>query len=661
MRNAPGSIKGFGCDLHGQDEAGRMLAEYVDKKFEMVGGVNDARVKENFQQPVCVHGVGCGKSAVLSRGLALHKKHCRNWGLQELLKEESHPLAIHITFNSDTLYGPVVEPIVHSAVIRRILASCLDLDWPVVRDLPLSDSISVLDCLRAIISYHKTVHGMKEDQKVFVYLGIDEVNMLVRDTGASSNVDALKDLVIAVQGLRISDGFVSSVLAGTHFAAMTESFLGSGVKPLNLMITRLSKEVIENMIKADAGVSEKYLNDLQFQKLLRDVGPVMRAIGLIVKELEYEYDPQSVTMARYSAVRYFRNACSPLTEEESLALCGLVLTGVPVNNPSARLSNASVITLDKLQNNGTIMLVPWENEDAYSVFMSRFMLDIYCSYMPDHPLVKTGQKLLSYIDSRGSDTFEKFIAHFHAMKMAYFLKVLPAGSGVPVTLFFSGALIGGGLTDQMFQLAPPTFSPIIDDGVKWLVGERYLDFSQRKGRRFTVTESEVVAQHLKSGGVVLNSQGAAVDILSTEKVRDAGSSQWKDGLTVYAGKHTKAGGMKLMPSHVIEDHDKAMKGILASKNHSKALITMVHFSNRELSKDLVDTTTWKAEWQRSVIVGRNNIERVVGPLLGRMLTSSGHYGGGRGARSFCTLARAVSTVGVNVGRVQVAFIRRLLG
>jgi hypothetical protein len=50
---------GGGCGLRGQEEAGRMLAEYVDEDFRLIrAGLTE--VKEKFMQPLCVHGVGCG-------------------------------------------------------------------------------------------------------------------------------------------------------------------------------------------------------------------------------------------------------------------------------------------------------------------------------------------------------------------------------------------------------------------------------------------------------------------------------------------------------------------------------------------------------------------------------------------------------------------------
>jgi hypothetical protein len=43
------------------------------------------------------------------------------------------------------------------------------------RLLKLSESIQVEDCLRAIIAYHKSVYGMRDELKMFLYLGINQL------------------------------------------------------------------------------------------------------------------------------------------------------------------------------------------------------------------------------------------------------------------------------------------------------------------------------------------------------------------------------------------------------------------------------------------------------------------------------------------------------
>ena len=126
---------------------------------------------------------------------------------------------------------------------------------------------------------------------------------------------------------------------------------------------------------------------------------------------------------------------------------------------------------------------------------------------------------------------------------------------------------------------------------------------------------------------MLNSKGAAIDVLVCENVRDTSvSSHWQEGTIAYAVKHTIVGRKELSYDDVSADFDKANEALSASTNHSKALVTMVHFSNRELSEELRDVKKWKPEWRRSVVIGRHNIESVVGPMFGRLLTSKGLYG-----------------------------------
>jgi hypothetical protein len=281
--------------------------------------------------------------------------------------------------------------------------------------------------------------------------------------------------------------------------------------------------------------------------------------------------------------------------------------------------------------------------------MSRLMLDYYLHDEFGNSLVDSAKRLLGFIDTRGPDSFEKFVAHFHGMKKAMLLQKYSRDGAVPFASFYSGALIGEALLKQKLQLKPvPSEYP---DGVMWRQGKRYPD----------TAEPDHVSDHLKNGGVLLNSKGAAVDVLVGENVREFNSSEWQEGVTVYAMKHTIVGNTELTLNDIKVDLDKAVDVLKASKNHSKALTTMIHFSNRELSKDLRDVNKWDPKWQRSVIVDRSNLESVVGPMFGRMLTSKGFYEIGRGAkaRPYSTLARVVPVSRRCHGTVSVAWMSRL--
>jgi len=657
-KNAPESIPGFGSQLRDQETAGRMLAKYADNAYAL-SKAGDTKVKENFLQPVCVHGVGFGKSALLSQGLELHKQHCQNKDLLELLKDENHPLAIHITFNSDTSYKLDLERNVELAVVRRVLASCLDLKWNDVLNFPLSDTLTINQCVEAIMAYHKKVCGMRNDQKVFIYLGIDEINQLIYYSNHKSDTNLLRNLAKAVQSLHSSNGFVSTLFAGTHFADMKRSFLGSGIDPLNLELTRLSDETIESMLVQDAGVSQHYIQHPYFQKLVEDIGFRMRAIGVAVQELEYEFNEQSIMNAKSAVSSYleFKNQ-TVLSNKELQVVIGLVMTGKSVEDTSVPIFEGTSITLDGVQNLGMVYLVP-HPDGGHSVFMSRITLEAFLRrFGLDMDLVTSAQTLFGFIDTHGPDAFEKFVAHFHGFKKAVFVKSLPVGSGdtgVSIDSFYSGALIGSNLLQLELQLKPASFPLNCPNGVMWLTRGRYPPEAKTE-----LSNSENVANHLRNGGVVVNSKGAAIDVLAGENIRQKNSREWQNGVIAYGMKHTTIGDTKLKGDEVIDDYNKAKTVLENGTNHSKDKVIMVHFSNRELSekfngqclkklnesaKEQINTLDLTSMLPTSIFVHRGNIEHVVGPMFGRLLTSKGFYMRAENMKKmpFSTFARAIHT------------------
>jgi hypothetical protein len=58
------------------------------------------------------------------------------------------------------------------------------------------------------------------------------------------------------------------------------------------------------------------------------------------------------------------------------------------------------------------------------------------------------------------------------------------------------------------------------DGVMWLQGNRYPEKNK---------QDRVIA-HLENRGVVLNGKEAAVDVLSSDKIRKVNTEDWHEGL-----------------------------------------------------------------------------------------------------------------------------------
>lgn len=611
------------------------MSQYVDEEYRLIHS-GKYLLKEDVRQLVCVHGVGCGKSTLVSNGLTLLKKHCRNEELKEILSDEKHSLAIHITFNIDMPFSHAHETSMDLAVIRRVLASCLGLDWNTAINLPLGN-LRISDCIGAIVSYHKAVNGVSDEQGMFVYLGIDEVNKLVN--GQLDDIATLKNLIQVVQRLSSHQCFVSTLLAGTHVIALSHSFLSSGIYPLWVNLARLSEEAQESMLVTDAGVSQKYIDNPKFQKLLRDIGPVsMRAIGIAVSQLEYVYSEESIASARTAARDYLRLTTSGLSYPEIQSLLGLVLTGRTVH-PFETLGKDSAIFLDELQNCGTVHLIPTPDILELSVSISRIMLEDYLKAVTfDSYLVVAAKILLCCLDHPRPDSLAKFVAYLHRLKKTVFYETHRSTSArtVALTTLFPEALMHPELEKQTLLLSRAS-----SVGLK--CADKILSSAG-------LQDSDGVEPNISNiDGKQLNAKGAAMNILTCEKVRNFGDYDWKKVVIAYSVKQTNIDDMKQLSSdEITDDIDKAVAALSKSKSHSKSQMIMVHFTNRELSREVTDVSKWPPSWQRSIIVGHNNLEGVVGPLFARMLTSKAFHGNGKGngpaSKSFSTLARTAAAI-----------------
>ena len=90
----------------------------------------------------------------------------------------------------------------------------------------------------------------------------------------------------------------------------------------------------------------------------------------------------------------------------------------------------------------------------------QFGLEIFLLEHPNHSIVASAKLLLSYIDIHDADSFAKFVAHFHAMKKSVYCKYFR--ESVPVSRFFSSALIGKELQNQELKMTKPMPTKYLD-------------------------------------------------------------------------------------------------------------------------------------------------------------------------------------------------------
>lgn len=390
------------------------------------------------------------------------------------------------------------------------------------------------------------------------------------------------------------------------------------------------------MLKSDAGITEDYFSNDKFIRLLEDIGPVMRGLGVAVQALSNKMSVAAVDDARQAAQAYLAGKLTSLKPRDADALIGLVVSGYPVAS-NGRVCKDSEFTLDDLQNTGTIYLVPSPDSFyEYRVDMSRLAFNALLA--GGYGRTRRGAAaamLLGCLDSRDWSSFKKFVALQHFLKKEVFNERSEVGF-VKLSIFFAGAAVGDKLQSQLLRLDTNTGKlSTATDAVLFLTEKHFPDSGDRSDALSLV----------EKGGVVLNSPGTKGDVISRDSLRGFDDSGWKQTFTVLA-----SGGGELSEADIMEDNVRAWD----SKGKSKALksdqIMVIHFSNRkrrdemlsdqELSQKLIDKKlsdenmkelsgeNLKKQYcparfeqirKRSIVVDYSCILQVAGPMFGRLL------------------------------------------
>jgi len=642
----------------------------VDKQCvaQLKQNESNDEVKEDFKQ-FCVIGMpGIGKSAFMCEALNRLQLYCKNARLVTILQKDRYPLRLHISFNSLTPFDIWSEKNIVKAVCRRILSSYLRLSWVNEgRRIPIGNNISIADCIDAVAAHHRKVHHLDPNSNLFVFLGVDEIDRLIIDFKTAIDINTTSDEISSPGNSQLSDTeklfylkclslslqslnsngatncFVSTLMAGTRMSEATKSFLGSGIKPVNIPLPSLLKDDINSILVDDAGVCSEYMKSKYFGELVDGCGPALRAIGEIVHKLSFEYNVDAIRAAEAVAKGYFNTKQGYLTPSEAEYMCKLVTTGLIVTKLDDPLVPGSKLSLNTMQSNGAISCVPVD-DGYFKIEVPPMILNSWIDYLSSPVLVHEIKELLALTHSCSWDSFEKFVASFH------WYKSWVLSSGFPrqrvdkifrLSDFYYGALISDDIRGQEFLL-PDTQCP----RPVWKLGTR---FPSKKSGSATVS-------HLQSGGVLVNSKGAAIDLVLQEKVRDIGTVEWNYGIRAICVSHTVDDGIQLTPEKISEDYQKSMSSLASgSKVYRSMLPTVVHVSNRSLSP--VVARAIKGDLQRTVIVSRENLDTVFGTLFGKRIRDSNNYI--RSPRKNFSTASIICPV-ETVSKIMQAFVKRVV-
>lgn len=645
---------GFGAKLRGREGAQRAMAAEADKHFAIRRASKDVLTKDEDSQVLCLWGVGTGKSRLLAAGLEAHKTYCTNADLTALLKDENRCLRILISFNTSTTFSAAESTSANKLICRRLIKEVTGISWGEALTLNLGAELTVSHCMEAIVRLHREARGLRSDDHVFVFLGVDEVNQITSQT-YTNGIEIVKDITRSLRTLRTLPGmFVATAMAGTHLMDINESVLGSGIRPVMLPYEPLSKADVDLILREDAGVSEEYMQNPHFQRVIDSAFPVLRPLGELVSQLPAQYDANSVHHGDQVVSTYFERKTGKLEAAERdylllAALTGRIFTGEALGR---KLLHGSTTSLDDLQNRGIIQIVSLDARD-HQICLPLCQAENWSRSIDESSAVLLGARDLLQNARRAAEdfsSFEKFTARFFSMKLA---RLRGTGSTTfTMAQLLPSAQVTTDLANKQFRI--PADCPLVP------LGDIICLDSQGRFPSDKCERAPHLYQHLQDGGLIVNAPGAGVDIIAFLECMDSNGIQWLPGGLAICPKKTALGQQTdLSLSDVNGDYEKATSAFEELQQpHNKRSCTVIHFTNRALTikdKDADAGKKTKLTYERkvelfvegrtsSVIVDQQSIGRIVGPVLSHLVTRPVR-------RTFSTLS---------VARVAVAGVRRLL-
>jgi hypothetical protein len=506
------------------------------------------------------------------------------------------------------------------------------ISWGEALKLNLSAKLTVSDCMAAIICCHREARGLRSDDPVFVFLGVDEVNQITSQT-FFNGVEIVKEITRSLRDLRILPGIiVATVMAGTHEKDINESMLGTGINPVMLPYEPLSKADIGLILAEDAGICEEYMRNPHFQRVVDSAFPVLRPLGVLVSKLPVQYDANSIRHGEQAVATYFARKAGTLeiAERDYLLLAALTGRIFTQTDLGKKLLAGSTISLDDLQNRGIIQIVPVPLSAGhhYQICLSLCQAEEWCKTVDGSSAgLFAARNLLENARRAAYDfsSFEKFTARFFSMKLAALRDA--SKTTFTMNMLLPLAHITADLANKRFKI--PDKCPLVaPDDVLCLDNKgRFPDDKS--------TNAPDPYQFLLDGGLIVNAPGAKVDIFAFLQ-HDSEGGEWQDGGFAICLKKTSLGCRRnLTLSNVNSDQKKAREAFEKLENpDDKRLCTVIHFSNRELTiKDKVADAGGKTKlgYERkvelflknrktSVIVDQQNIGSTVGPVLSHLMS-----------------------------------------
>jgi hypothetical protein len=629
----------FGDVMFGLESVQETIAFIADERHACFK--NESKVKEDFVVPALLCGMGTGKSTMLENHLKTLKNSCSDPDLKSLLNNQ--PLVLNVTFNSVMTFNQLErkEPAL-LCLARRMISSYFGISWHEVSTLKLNSEPDIVSSiLKLLVEHHKKHCKLHSCAQIAVIINVDEFNTITQTLALQNDeatlfVGEIAKVLRELSMIGVSNRCpVIPIIAGTAERQFVAATAGSGVQSVKLNLPVLSNSDMYEALRA-CNVDEMYFNNRDFIRLLSDTGGIPRVVRHVLEGLTEKYDASRIPIARAHAEAYIMSKLEAIPLNVVEALLPIILMGetVDINSPVFR---NSLIKYDDLQRQGVVWMIKAgeTNTGKYRVIVPMMSLKLICN---QHSLNDVGvgrvSHMLSLLERRDWDQFEDFIGHYHS----FLNRTLALNrSSVSLGVYYKGVKMHPDVAVIELKLdGKKDYEPL-----PRLAGKEEHRFpltgksaGKRKSQRF----AESLTSKLLHGKVVVNSDGAPIDVLQVDPLKSGGIL-----VRAICLLHTDAK-ILLCENKVHADRDKAIQALknceqlVAANNGTLPKCVTVHITNADLHEDVVP------ERSNSIVIGRHNMEAFFGPVLSFGMMSHTHLhpdlnGKVGKKKGFCTLRR----------------------
>jgi hypothetical protein len=493
-----------------------MFIEFTELRLEH--HISEIFDKELNPLLTCLGAPGTGKSSLAERGLKM-LSCSKNSDLKKLLN--NNPLAIHITFNSDSKFGMNDGTKgAEWAISIRLLSSYFRISISELYPKLIHYSVTVLQTLYFIEKHHRLYFHIPINKCLLVYIAVDDVDNILNDKVSDVKMrrNFLKEvtnILGTLLTLSVDRLFFVTLLTGTIHEDIKRIMSKSSHPYENLPVELLSYENMVEMAHKSLK-NKKYVANDKFKRLLCEIGGIPRLCSVVFDILNSykHYDPYLLKTARRKAFKIIEKRYN--VPNDYISFMSEVIWSAITRNAvqiNKQIKPGVETTYGDLQENGVIFLQRTEDDSSlednvdgdgtgYTVCIPTIMLKHWLDN--GRPVMTPFLKAIRIMFETAENCkhwkdWEMFNVHYDVVLSEAYREF----GEVSFKDYYRGALISESIINEKFKVSPASVS--------------VLPFKYRFPQSNINLWNSGFEQLIKQSSASINAAGAAIDAIAANE------------------------------------------------------------------------------------------------------------------------------------------------